>query len=697
MDFDPSSYIDIFYEEADEYLETMTNALLKLEKRPQDQEALEEVFRGAHSFKGGAAAVGFQHISKFAHKMEDVLQKLRDKEIIINSSIVDTLFQSFDILKQMLTSLQSQEHERKKNRIREEASKMERTLEALKTADAAAEKNVESAVDIEKLYLGDDEILNAEDLLKNNNKIYEIVIHFEKDAPMLSARLFIICNNLGKKGESLKCLPDIEDNDAEVGEIVKMLYATNEALESFSQEIQYESVANFEVCEVTDLEKYRYVPGAEKIEQLDNILEVMAEQEDKIRQEVPLEKVEIKRSTLKVGIEKLDTLLNLVAELVINRGQALELAGKSLSHPDNKDNLNNLYEIIVAQGLIINQFQESIMTTRLVPVGQVFQRFPRIIRDLARDKGKDIRLEIIGEETELDKKIIDEIGEPLTHLVRNSIDHGIETKEEREKAGKPAQAVIQFSAYHESGNIIIEVKDDGQGIDLEKVKQKALERGLATEDELAKLSQKEILQFIFMPGFSTAEKISDISGRGVGMDVVRRKVELLNGELDVATVAGVGSTFTLKLPLTLAIIQALLVKVADEKFAIPISSVVETIRITDKDVFTVEGKGQVIKVRDDIITLLKLDELLNIKRTAKLDNDRSYVAVVNAGNHLVGLMVDKMISEQEIVIKSLDSAYKKADYLAGASILGDGTVCLILDPGSWRPPLTLNCRTGVSR
>ncbi|MBD3265162.1 hypothetical protein GF373_00700 [bacterium] len=333
------------------------------------------------------------------------------------------------------------------------------------------------------------------------------------------------------------------------------------------------------------------------------------------------------------------------------------------------------------QGMFLNQLQETIMEARMVPIGTVFQRFRRVVRDLAHARGKEVNLVIEGEETELDKKIIDQIGDPLMHMVRNSVDHGLEEPETRKKNGKTAEGLLHLNASHVGNSIVITIKDDGKGIDTEILKKKALEKGIISAEEANTLSHKESLNLIFRPGFSTAKEVTDISGRGVGMDVVRRSLEALGGTVDIDTELGKGSTFHLKLPLTLAIIQALLVETHEEMYALPIAHVSETIRISRDDIFSVKGQGQVIRLRDDVVPILNLRQTMGMPDYDQ-DITRHYVAVIRNGDKYVGLIVDRMVNEQEVVIKSLGGEVSRAPYIAGASILGDGRVILILDTAS---------------
>ncbi len=388
-----------------------------------------------------------------------------------------------------------------------------------------------------------------------------------------------------------------------------------------------------------------------------------------------------KTQTVRVSIEKLDRLLNLAAEMVIQRGRAFELAQQLVLRGGKGLLEEEILDAIMQQGMFLSQLQETIMESRMVPIGMVFSRFRRVIRDLAHARNKKVNLVVDGEETELDKKIIDQIGDPLMHMVRNSVDHGLETPEERRALGKPAEGLLHLDALHQGNNIVITVKDDGKGIDVEKVKKKAIEKGILTPDEAATISKRECLFLIFRPGFSTADQVTDISGRGVGMDVVRRSIETLGGSVDLETELGVGTTFWIKLPLTLAIIQALLVEADNETYAIPISNVSETIRIHYDEIFSVKGSGKVIRLRDEVVPIINLKSVVSGKESHD-GKGLCYVAIIRNGNEYAGLIVDRMVNEQEIVIKSLSGNVASASYITGAAILGNGQVILILDTAS---------------
>jgi two-component system, chemotaxis family, sensor kinase CheA len=687
MDFDANQYIDLFFQDTEEHLEILNDALLELENNPENKEAISELFRVAHTLKSSSAMVGFDHISTYTHKLEDCLSKIRDGEVSPEPGIIDSLFKCFDILKEMLGNLQSGETEAKKNQLKKAAN---HSLESLSRQVSGEEE----APVVEKkggrppvVELAESDRVKIQDYQLAGEKIYEVIVHLDPGTRMGSVRAYLVCTNLRQIGDVIRVCPDVEnDENAEVGETFTLILATHVDEDEILAKTNVDEVKEAIIRDVTDTDMYDVVktpeemkpgegPGGEaetpageapKGESAGGATTAFDRREDRTA-----------TRTVRVSIEKLDILLNLAGELVINRGRAMQQASLMADMTHHSLESEDMIESIQEQGRLINQLQEAVMDTRMVPIGQVFSRFRRVVRDLSKEKGKKINLDINGEETELDKKIIDQIGDPLTHMVRNAVDHGIEEPQERKKTGKPAEGTLRFDAYHEGNNIHVKVSDDGRGIDVERIREKALEKGLASAEALEQMSERDVLQLIFQPGFSTAKQVTDISGRGVGMDVVKRAIDELGGHVEINTKLGQGTVFIIKLPLTLAIIQALLVDVGGEIFAIPIANVKETIRITRKEIFSVEGKAEVIRLRDQVVPLLRLDEIL--ETPSMTQNERLYVAVIGYEDKQVGLVVDRMVNEQEVVVKALEGEVKKVDCIAGASIMGDGSVSLILD------------------
>ncbi|MFH1742292.1 MAG: chemotaxis protein CheA [bacterium] len=678
MEFDSNQYIELFYQDAEEHLDLMNEALLSLERDPTDREPLQALFRAAHTMKSSSAMVGFMHVSEFTHAMEDVLSQLRDGDVPITDQVVSTLFESFDLLKAMLASLGDQQTETRKNEIKRTSKDLEARLRSLAHLQAEEEAPKPAAA-VPRIELAEKERARIEEYRLSGQRIYEVDVLFEENVPMAATRAFLICNNIRGIGDILVCRPDVEeDENAAVDKAFSFIMATTVAEDVIRQQASVGQVEKVSVLDVTEAEQFEWPgqePGVQAAVESAATTEALPKQ---TKTSFDRREDRTRTQTVRVDITKLDRLLDLAGELVINRGRALELGQNLVSSHGNAGDESLLLDSLVQQGMIITQLQEAIMGSRMVPIGQVFSRFRRVVRDLSHGREKDVDLVLEGEDTEIDKKIIDVIGDPLTHMIRNSVDHGIETPAERIAVGKPAKGVLCLAASHEGNNINIMVRDDGKGLDLQSIKRKALERGLYTEEAIEQLPAKEILQIIFQPGFSTAKEVTDLSGRGVGMDVVRRTIDELGGNVEIATESGKGTTFTIRLPLTLAIIQALLIEAGAEMFAVPIANVTETLRITKNDISSVEGKGEVIQLRNAVVPLLRLDRILDTP-TEQSSDDRIYIAIVQHGSQQVGLIVDRMVNEQEIVIKPLGSQGQRANFIAGASILGNGRVILILD------------------
>ena len=457
---------------------------------------------------------------------------------------------------------------------------------------------------------------------------------------------------------------------------------SKEELEAFDREIQEQLKKEQEKEEEIVIGGGK-PPSKEELEAFDReIQELLKKEQEKEKEETSRKKPQKEEkkerkgdTTIRVDVSRLDALMNLVGELVLGRNRLLRIAQQLSAKYEDDELIHALEETLDQVDFITTDLQMAVMKTRMVPIARVFNRFPRVVRDLARELNKEVRLVIEGEDTELDRSIVEEIGDPLVHLVRNAIDHGIEPPEEREFLGKPRQGLLRLSAYHEGNHIVILVEDDGRGIDIEKIKKKALDRGLVTSSELSRMNEKEILNLIFLPGFSTADKVTDVSGRGVGMDVVKTNIEKLNGTIEINTELGRGTKIIIKIPLTLAIIQALLVKVGNEIYAIPLVSVVEAVKVSPEEIQTVEGK-EIIILRDSVLPLVKLADVFDI---FEKEESSQYVVVLAIGERRFGLVVDSLIGQEEIVIKSLGDYLTNIEGISGATIMGDGRVTLIVD------------------
>ena len=687
MSFDTQQYIELFYQDAEEHLQLMTDALLDMEKDSADKEALGALFRAAHTLKSSSAMVGFMHVSEFTHKMEDLIGHWRDSNATITTEQVNLLFSSFDVLKDMLAHLQESAEEEEKNKVKHKASDLIVVFKKIVSGD---EPELSSEGKKKPRVRLDEELRNrVEEFRLAGEHIYEISVEFKADVQMAMNRAFLIVSNIEKIGNLIVSDPSIEGDGEEFGTHFTALIASQEVETAIKAACDISDVECAEVREVTATEQFEWGDHQEESQSAAAVAPIPtagapatgAPAESKVETSFDRREDRSKTQTVRVNIEKLDRLLNLAAELVIQRGRAYELTQGLVAVHGKGGPEEELLDVITQQGMFMSQLQETIMEARMVPMGMVFSRFRRVVRDLAQARGKKVNLVIEGEETELDKKIIDQIGDPLMHMVRNAVDHGLETTEDRKAAGKSAEGMLHLDAIHQGNNIVIKVRDDGHGLNAEKLKAKAIEKGVITREEAASMSDKEAWHLIFRAGFSTAKEVTDISGRGVGMDVVRRSIEQLGGSVEIDSKMGEGTTFSLRLPLTLAIIQALLVETHQELYALPISSVSETIRIERSDIFSVQGKGKVIRLRDEVVPILNLGRVVgnNVDEDA---DERLYVAVLRQGNNYVGVIVDRMVNEQEIVIKSLGGEVSNAAYIAGAAILGNGKVILILDTAS---------------
>lgn len=700
MSFDTEAYIELFYQDAEEHLQTMTESLLDLEKNPSDKEALGACFRSAHTIKSSSAMVGFMHISEFTHRMEDLIGHLRDNDIEIDTATVTLLFNAFDVLKGMMEQLQDGTSEAGKNETKHRADGLIQQFAAVLSGEvaivSAADENSSSGKP--RVRLDEATRSQIEEARLAGEKIYEITVTFLKEAQMLETRVFLITNNLEQIGSIIQTDPCLEGEGQSIDGAIALLVATEKSESDIRKACDVSEVESIDVVDVSDTEQFEWpdqnheepsseeeAPVAEEAstpaEEIPDKSEKPAEKTDKVVTSFDRRDDRSKTQTVRVSIDKLDRLLNLAAELVIQRGRGFELCNRLVAEQGKGGLAEELLDVVNQQGMFLSQLQEAIMDSRMVPMGMVFTRFRRVVRDLAVARGKEVNLVIEGEETELDKKIIDQIGDPIMHMVRNSVDHGIESAEERKAAGKTGAGTLHLNAVHQGNNIVISVKDDGKGLDAEKLKAKAIEKGILTREEASTMSDREAWHLIFKAGFSTAKEVTDISGRGVGMDVVRRSLEALGGSVEIDSVIGEGTTFYLKLPLTLAIIQALLVESGHETYALPISHISETIRIDHKDIFSVKGQGNVIRLRDQVVPILNLRQVVENPNHVD-DNERHYIAVVRQGNQLAGIIVDRMVNEQEIVIKSLGGSVSDAPYISGAAILGNGQVILILDPSA---------------
>ena len=682
---DISQYLEIFIDESKEHLQGMNTSLLALEKEPEDNtDLVNEVFRAAHTLKGMAATMGFKKMNVLTHDMENVLSEIRTGNMSIDANLLDTLFKCLDALETYVDNIvqTGNEGDEAYQDIIDTLNAILKGEVASPTTDAAPsgeEAVIATSAGTEsgerkhnQLRLTDFEKNAVVKANEENMKAFGITIYLSETCVLKSARAFIIFRTLEKLGSVIKSDPPVQDIEDEKFDLdFSIILLSDEKAEQCVEELkgiaEVETVLIDEITvEATEVateepEKDEDLKGDEPSKTVETPGSAKkAEQPKKTNKPVT-------NRTVRVDIERLDTLMNLVSELIIIKN-GLETV---------ENNNSNVTEQVEYLERITTNLHDAVMKVRMVPIERVFNRFPRLIRDLSRKLNKQMVLHMSGEETELDRTVIDEIGDPLVHLIRNSGDHGLETPDVRVKKGKDPTGNVTLKAYQDGNNVVIEVGDDGAGIDIERVKNKAIGNGTISASQASSMSDKEIIDLLFRPSFSTADKISDVSGRGVGLDVVKTKIEALGGDIEVRTELDKGSTFIIRLPLTLAIIQALMVKLNEEKYAIPLNTIqnIEDVKLTDIKFIQNE---EVINLRGNVIPIIRLHEKLDVEEV-ETDRDSITVVIVNKGDRLAGFVVDALIGQQEIVIKTLGKYLTNIKMIAGATILGDGEVALILD------------------
>ena len=670
---DTNQYMDMFLDESHEHLQSLNDGLLSLEDNMEDTSVVNEIFRNAHTLKGMSATMGYNKIAERTHEMEDVLDLIRKEQLKLNEDIIDTLFKCVDSLGQMIDSVGNGESEdvvdvsdlvKKLSSI----SKPDKAGAAAPAAPAAADAKASAAAPTIELSDVDKDVIKQ--AAETGLQAIHIKVTLADTCLLKSARSYMVMNALDELGDVIKSVPSAEDLEQEKFDhsfdAVLITASEEKAVQDAVNSISEISKVETNVIKLDEEKKAAPAAPAAKAAAPAPVKKAAAPAPAK-KAAAPAKKVHHSQS-VRVDIEKLDTLMNLMGELVINKVR-LEQIGQT-------HRLADLTETLEQMDRVTTDLQNIVMKVRMVPVSSVFNRFPRMVRDIAKELNKEINLTIEGEETELDRTVIDEIGDPIMHLLRNSCDHGVEEPDEREAKGKPRAGEVGLIARHEGNNVVIMVTDDGAGIDAAKIRAKAVEKGMVTQEEADKMDDAEAVRLIFLPGFSTADHISDISGRGVGMDVVRSKIEALSGHVDVETKIDEGSVFKIKLPLTLAIIQAMLVKVQEEMYAIPLGSIDSTINIQEDEIKTVQNK-EVIVLRGEIIPIIRMEKMLQVPHVK--DSDETFVVVVHTGDAKAGIVVDNLIGQQEIVIKTLGSLFTGLKMFSGATVLGDGRVALILD------------------
>ena len=688
---DVSQYLEIFIDESNEHLQNLNTQILNLETEPENMDTINEIFRAAHSLKGMAGTMGYKRMQNLTHDMENVFSEVRNGHIKVAPGMIDILFQCLDALDEYVTNIKDSADEgtndnesliKQLNAILENKGEIPaETSEEPKSSAQTAPTNDENG---DKKWLNivlDSTQVNviqaAFDMKKN---VYGITVVVQDTCILKAARAFLVFKAVEEKGEVVVSNPPAQDiEDEKFDKDFSLIVISDKSLDEVIKAAAYVSEIASVTGDVIDLSKMKkpQSTNAKQEETKPAAAEKTANVEAKTSAKPADKKTTnsgskpVVNRTVRVDIEKLDVLMNLVSELIIAKNSLVSTTSQEQSQDDA---FNEQIEYLES---VTTNLHESVMKVRMVPIESVVSKFPRMIRDLSKKLGKKMELYMTGEDTELDRTVVDEIGDPLMHLLRNSADHGLESAEVRVERGKPETGSIFLDAYQDGNNVVIEVRDDGNGIDVEKVRNKAIERGTITQEQAANMTDKEIIDLLFLPSFSTAKAVTDVSGRGVGLDVVRSKIESLSGEVEVRSKLGEGSTWTIRLPLTLAIIQALMIEVGHEKYAISLGSIQTIEDIMVEDIKLVQNK-EVIHLRGNVIPLVRLSNVLDVEST-KANEESMVVVIVKKGDKQAGLVIDELLGQQEIVIKSLGKYMKQSKIISGATILGDGEVALILD------------------
>jgi two-component system chemotaxis sensor kinase CheA len=649
VDPEMAEIFESFLVETKEILEKLDIDLVQLESTPDDADLLNEIFRSFHTIKGTSGFLGLEKLQKLTHHLEDILNKLRKGEAKVNEQIMDGILESFDALNELLNVVENEKNEdfdtepylkslkeilnsmgTETAQVEEPEQQEEKVAEKVKTEETKKEVEI-AETNVEQNETTSDEIIITEDMTDEEIE-----------------QAFILANKKAKEENSSK------------------LAITGEAINSTETSVaEPPAEKNDKPVEVTLKE------------------ESVTEHKEKKTTQAPKKKVEkqtkhVAEQTIRVDVERLDELLNIVSEIVLGRNRLTQVNEDFNKEHEGTELARNLSDTSRQIDLLTTQLQQAVMKTRMIRIEKVFNKYPRLVRDLSKETGKKVNLVIEGEKTELDKTLIEEINDPLVHLIRNSMDHGVESPEEREKAGKDPKGTIKLSAEHEGNHIIITISDDGGGIDPKKIVAKSIEKGIITKEKASELTDKEALNLIFAPGFSTAEKVTNISGRGVGMDVVKTNVTKLRGIIDIESEVGKGTSIIIKLPLTLAIIQGLLVELVGETIVVPLNSVIEVITVTEEDIYPV-NKTECIRLRDRVIPLVNIEQLLYHTDTLPVKKESQYIVIIGLAEKRYGIRVDRLIGQKEIVIKSLGKYLGNIEGIAGSTIMGDGKVVMIAD------------------
>lgn len=703
---DVSQYLEIFLDETAEHLQNLNTQILSLEQEPDNMDTINEIFRAAHSLKGMAGTMGYKRMQNLTHDMENVFSEVRNGNITVKASMIDVLFQCLDALEEYNTNIRENADEgtndnepliKELNLIlnggvedgEEDSAETveEETVAADVTGDAGNKKWLE-------IKLGDSELNVLKEAAKQGKNVYGLTVKVQESCILKAARAFLVFKAIEENGEIIVSNPsaqDIEDekfeldfslvivSDASLDQVLTAARSVSEIEDVIGDvmDLDHVTVSAHETAKAESAKTEQETKPAETPVPVTVPAETAATAKPQTKakkkadeKKAPSNKPVVNR-TVRVDIEKLDTLMNLVSELIIAKNSLVSAAAASGT---SSAAVNEQIEYLEST---TTSLHESVMKVRMVPIESTVSKFPRMVRDLQKTLGKKMELYMSGEDTELDRTVVDEIGDPLMHLLRNSADHGLESAEIRKERGKPEVGSIFLEAYQDGNNVVIEVRDDGNGIDTEAVRNKAIEKGIITPEQAENMSEKDSIDLLFHAGFSTAKVVSDVSGRGVGLDVVKSKIEALSGEVEVKSKLGEGSSWIIRLPLTLAIIQALMVDIGNEKYAISLGSIQTIEDIPPADVKLVEAK-EVIQIRDFVIPLVRLNRILDVE-SKKDPSENLVVVVVKKGDKMAGLVVDELIGQQEIVIKSLGKYISKCKIISGATVLGDGEVALILD------------------
>ncbi|MBP5414426.1 MAG: chemotaxis protein CheA [Lachnospiraceae bacterium] len=699
---DVSQYLDVFIDESKEHLQNLNTQILDLEQEPGNMDTINEIFRAAHTLKGMAGTMGYKRMQNLTHNMENVFSEVRNGAAKVNASVVDVLFQCLDALDEYVTNIQTtgdegdndnenlikafndflagNEPDADKEAPKAEVESKDEPADKQETEDKSGKDDDASW---KKIKFAESQLVVMREAIKEGKNVIGLTVTVQESCILKAARAFLVYKAIEDLGEIIVSNPsaqDIEDEkfDLEFSLIVISDSDTDKLITAATNVSEIEkAIGGYVELDASSAESEKASEQTEdsnKPAVTDN-KPAASEGAGNAPAKAADKKKPVVNRTVRVDIEKLDDLMNLVSELIIAKNS---LVSAATTKGAGSNNVNEQIEYLES---VTTNLHESVMKVRMVPIESVVNKFPRMIRDLQKKLNKKMELYMSGEETELDRTVVDEIGDPLMHLLRNSADHGIENDVAlRKERGKPETGSIWLDAYQDGNNVVIEVRDDGNGIDVAAVRNKAIERGTITEEQAASMSDAEITNLLFLPSFSTAKQVSDISGRGVGLDVVKSKIESLSGEVDVKSVYGEGSKWTIRLPLTLAIIQSLMVVIGGEKYAIPLGNIQTIESVVPEEIKTVQHK-EVINLRGSVIPIIRLNEVLGCESTRKPDED-FIVVVVKKGDVQAGLVIDELTGQQEIVIKSLGKYINKSKVISGATILGDGEVALIIDPNA---------------